>query len=99
MTGAGTPHYAAHVTGTRRPAAHVISTPVGAFAAARNLIIIYEKRRNSPADYKILFLTLFLLTPEPFYSTALHFLTFGQTSQKPSVSELFLIEIRMSSFS
>jgi len=37
----------------------VISTPVGAFAAARSLIIIYEKRRNSPADYKILFLTLF----------------------------------------
>jgi hypothetical protein len=35
---------------------------VGAFAAARSLTVFYQKRRNSPTDYKILFLTLFLLT-------------------------------------
>ena len=46
MTGAGTPHYTAHVTGSPRPAARVISTPVGAFTAARSLIAIYWNCRS-----------------------------------------------------
>jgi len=49
---------------TPRPAAHVQARQ-WCDLAARSLTVFYQKRRNSPTDYKILFLTLFFLWRSP----------------------------------